>query len=120
LKRHYIILYWKLRKDFSDYIEDSMSQDTLFGSTISTGSRKSVSCASKISSTSVLSHDTKASKVSEKAKPHDFYPENFNHAFLPKPEFEEYRNNTKKEFEENQNYMGMKNSIKSQTILVLL
>jgi hypothetical protein len=61
--------------------------------------RKNVS---KISSTSVLSHDTKASKVSEKANPHDFYLKNFNHAFLPKPDFEGYRNNAKKEFEENQ------------------
>jgi hypothetical protein len=26
--------------------------------------------------------------------------------FLPKPDFEEYRNNAKKEFEENQNYIG--------------
>jgi hypothetical protein len=56
--------YWKVRKDFLDYIEDSMSQDTLIGSTISTRSRKSVSCASKISCPSVLSHDTKTSKVS--------------------------------------------------------
>jgi hypothetical protein len=88
LKRHYMTLYWKVRKDFLDYIEDSMSQDTLIGSTISTRSKKSVSCASKISSPSVLSNDTKASKVSEKANPHDFYPKNFNHEFLPKPDFE--------------------------------
>jgi hypothetical protein len=53
-----------------------------------------------------LSHDTKASKVSEKDIPHDFYPKNFNHAFLPKPDFEGYKNKTKKEFEENQNYVG--------------
>jgi hypothetical protein len=103
LKRHYMTLYWKVRKDFFDYIEYSMSHDSLIGSTISTRSRKSVSCASKISSTSVLSHDTKTSKVSEKANPHDFYPKNFNRAFLPKPDFEGYRNNAKKEFEENQN-----------------
>jgi hypothetical protein len=44
------------------------------------------------------------SKVSEKDNPHDFYPKNFNHAFLPKPDFEGYRNNAKKEFEENQKY----------------
>jgi hypothetical protein len=100
LKCHYMTFYWKLRKDFLDYIEDSMSQDSLIGSTISTRSRKSVSCASKISSTSVLSHDSKASKVSEKDNPHDFYPKNFNHAFLPKTDFERYRNNAKKEFEE--------------------
>jgi hypothetical protein len=68
--------------------------------------KKSVSYASKISSSNVLSHDTKASKVSEKANAHDFYPKNFNHAVLPKPDFEGYRNNAKKEFEENQNYVG--------------
>jgi hypothetical protein len=76
-------LNWKVRKDFLDYIEDSMSHESVIGSTISTRSRKSVSCASHISSTSVLSHDTKASKVSEKVNPHDFYPKNFNHAFYP-------------------------------------
>jgi hypothetical protein len=81
-----------------------MSHDSLIGSTISTRSMKVVSCASKISSLSVLSHDTKTSKVSEKDKPYDFYTKNFNHAFLPKPDFEGYRNNVKKEFEENQNY----------------
>jgi hypothetical protein len=98
--------YWRVNKDFFDYIEDSMSHDSLIGSTISTRSKKSVSCAIKMYSPSVLSHDTKASKVSEKDNPHEFYPKNFNHAFLPKPDFEGYRNNTKKEFEENQNYIG--------------
>jgi hypothetical protein len=83
-----------------------MSQDTLIGSTISTRFKMSVSCAGKTSPPSDLSHDTKASKVSEKANPHDFYPKNFNHAFLPKPNFEGYRKNAKKEFEENQNYVG--------------
>jgi hypothetical protein len=91
--------YWKVCKDFLDYIEYSMSHESLIESTISTRSKKSVSCASKISSPSVLSHDTKASKVTEKDNPHDFYPKNFNHAFLPKPHFEGYRNNAKKEFE---------------------
>jgi hypothetical protein len=38
--------------------------------------------------------------------PNDFYPKNFNHAFLSKLDFEGYRNNAKKEFEENQNYVG--------------
>jgi hypothetical protein len=42
----------------------------------------------------------------EKANPHDFYSKNFNHAFLPKPDFEGYSNNAKKKFEENQNYVG--------------
>jgi hypothetical protein len=106
LKRHYMTFYWKVCKDFLDYIEGSMSHDSSIGSTISTRPKKNVSYVSKISSPSVLSHDTKASKVSEKDKPHDFYPKNFNHAFLTKPEFEGYRNNAKKEFEENQNYIG--------------
>jgi hypothetical protein len=106
LKGHYMTFYWKVRKDFLDNLEDSMSQDSLIGSTINTRSKKSVSCASKISSPSVLSHDTKASKVSEKDNPHDFYPKNCNHAFLPKPDFEGYRNNSKKEYKENQNYVG--------------
>jgi hypothetical protein len=83
LKRHYMTYYWKVRKDFLDYIEDSMSHDSLIGSAISTRSKKSVSCTTKISSPSVLSHDTKTSKVSEKDTPHDFYPKNFNHTFSP-------------------------------------
>jgi hypothetical protein len=105
LKRHYMTFYWKVRKDLLDYIEDSMSHDSRIGSTLSNRSKKNVSCASKISSPSVLSHDTKVSKVSEKYNPHDFYPKSFNHAFLPKPDFEGYRNNDKREFEENQNYI---------------
>jgi hypothetical protein len=75
-----------------------MSYHSLIGSKIS--------CASKISSPSVLSHVTKISKVSDKDNPHDFYPKNFNHSFLPKPDFEGYRNNAKKEFEGNQNHVG--------------
>jgi hypothetical protein len=98
--------YWKVRKDFLHYIEDSMSHDSLIGSTSNTTSKKSVSCASNISFPSVLSHDTKTSKVSGKDSPDEFYPKKFNHAFLPKPVFEGYRNNAKKEFEENQNYLG--------------
>jgi hypothetical protein len=72
LKLHFMKFYWKVRKDFLHDIEDSMSHDSLIGSTISTSSKKSVSCASKISFPSVLSHDTKTSKVSEKDNPHDF------------------------------------------------
>jgi hypothetical protein len=106
LKRHYMTFYWSVSKNILDYIEDSMSHDSLIGSTISTRSKKSVSCAINISSPSVLSHDTKTSKVSEKDKPHDFYPKNFNLELLPKPYFEGFRNNPKKEFEENQNYIG--------------
>jgi hypothetical protein len=105
LKRHYMTFYWKVRMDFLDYIKYSMSHESFIGSTISTRSRKSVSCASKISSPSVLSHDTKTSKASEKDNPHYFYPNNFNHGFLPKPDFEGYRNNAKKEFDEHQNHV---------------
>jgi hypothetical protein len=50
-------------------------------------------------------HDIETLKVSEKDNPHNFYPKNFNHAFLLKPDFQGYRNNAKKEFEENQNYI---------------
>jgi hypothetical protein len=84
LNHHYMTFYWKVRKDFLDFIEDSMSHDSLIGSTISTRSKRSVSCASNISSPSVLSHDTKASTVSEKDNPHDCNPKNFNHAIYPK------------------------------------
>jgi hypothetical protein len=36
---------------------------------------------------------------------HDFYQKYLNHAFIPKPDFEGYRNNAKKEFETNQDYL---------------
>ena len=36
LKNHYAACYWLLRKSFLDYLEDSISQDSLIGSTIST------------------------------------------------------------------------------------
>jgi hypothetical protein len=74
LQRHYMTFYWKVRKDFLDHMEYSMSYDSLIGSTISTRSKKSVSCTSTFSFPSVLSHDTKTSKVSEKPNPHDFPP----------------------------------------------
>ena len=77
-----------LGQNFLDYLEDSMSQDSLIGSTISTRSEKSISCASKISSPSVLSQDTKTSKVSEGSNKHYYYPKYFNHALLPKQNFE--------------------------------
>jgi hypothetical protein len=61
LKHHYMTIYWKVRKDFLDYIEDSMSHDSFIGSTIRTRSNKNASCSCNISSPSVLSHDTKTS-----------------------------------------------------------
>ena len=73
-----------------------MSQDCLIVSTISTRSPKNVSCANGKSSPSILSNDTKTSKVSEKSNTHEFYPKKCSHAFLIKTDYEEYRSNTKK------------------------
>jgi hypothetical protein len=36
LKRHCMKFYWKVLKDFLDYVEDSMSHESLIGSTIIT------------------------------------------------------------------------------------
>jgi hypothetical protein len=63
---YYSACYWQLRKNILDYFEDTMSQDSLNGSTLSTSSEREISCASKISSPSVLSQDTKTSKVIKK------------------------------------------------------
>jgi hypothetical protein len=106
LKHSYNARYWQLRKAFLDYLEYSMSQDSLIGSTISTRSKKNISCASNISSPSVMSQDTKTSKMTERSNKHDFYPKNLNHAFLPKPDFEGYRNSAKEEYEEHQDYLA--------------
>jgi hypothetical protein len=105
LKNQYAACYWLLRKNFLEYLEDSMSQDSLIGSTISTRSQKNISCANKISSPSVLSQDTKTPKVSEGSNKHDNYPKNFYHALLPKQNFERFSNNYKKDCEENQGYL---------------
>jgi hypothetical protein len=78
-----------------------MSHESLIGFTISTGSQNNFSCANKVSC--LVSHDTNTSKVSEKNNPHEFYSKNFNHAILSKPDFVEYRNNARKEFDETQN-----------------
>jgi hypothetical protein len=106
LKRHYMKCYWEVRKDFLDYLDDSMSQDSLIDSTVNTISRRSVSCASNLSSVSAISVDTKTSKASSKISQHDLYPKNHNHAFMPKPDFEGYRRNAKKESEENQDSLA--------------
>jgi hypothetical protein len=92
-KRHYMTYYWKVNKDLVDYIENTMSHDYLIGFTISNISQKNVSCASKISLPSDLSHCNKTSKVSEKASSHDFYPKILNHVFLSNPDFEGHSNN---------------------------
>ena len=88
-------------------LDTSLSQDSLIGSTISTKSRrkKNTSCASKISSPSVLSHGTKSSKVSRESDVVNFYPKSLNHAFMPKPNFEECCNEIKQIYEESQNYL---------------
>jgi hypothetical protein len=52
LKEHYMASYWKMRKDFLDYLEYFETQDSLIGSTINTRSKKTVSSASEISSPS--------------------------------------------------------------------
>jgi hypothetical protein len=56
------------------------------------------------------SHDTKTSKVSKKDNSHYFYPKNFYHAFLPKPDSYRYRNNSKKKFEKSQINIGQKSN----------
>jgi hypothetical protein len=106
LKHRYIAYYWQLRKNFLDYFKDSISQVSLIEPTISTRSKNKIACASKIFSPSVMSQDTKISKVSETSYKYDFYPKNLNHAFLPKSDFEGYRNSAKKEFEEQQDYLA--------------
>jgi hypothetical protein len=65
LKRYYMTFYWKLRK----YFLHRRYHDSLIRSTISTRFKKNVSCKSKFSSPSVLSHDTKTSKVSRVSQP---------------------------------------------------
>ena len=74
-----------------------MTHDSLIGSTISNISKKSASCVSKISSPSILTENTEISKRSVKSDAHDFYPKNFDYAFLPKPDFEGYTNDVKKD-----------------------
>ena len=50
LKNHYMTHYWHIRKEFLNYLEDFLTQDSLIGSTISTRSKKNASSDSKISS----------------------------------------------------------------------
>jgi hypothetical protein len=62
LNEHDMAYYWQMKKDFLDYLKDFVTQDSLMGSTISTRSKMTVSCANKISSPSDVSEDTKVSK----------------------------------------------------------
>jgi hypothetical protein len=107
LKRHYVTHYRQLRKEFLNHLEDSMIHDFLLGSTISTVSKKDTYCVSKISSPSILTVNTEISKRSAKYNAHDFYPKNFNHTFLPNPEFENYRNDVKKRYEYYKNMLDV-------------
>jgi hypothetical protein len=88
-----------------------MTQDSLLGSTASTGSKKSGSVVSMMSSPSVKSVNTKTSKSSETTMPREtskmpeyylplnFYPKYLNYAFMAKPDFEGYRQEAKKQYE---------------------
>jgi hypothetical protein len=115
LMDYYMTFYWRMEKDFLDYLEDFMTQDSLNGSTMSTRSKKTLSCVSKISSPNDVSEDAKVSKSSNKSNVQGFYPKNLNHAFVPKPEFDGYRNDVEKMYESNLYFL----IIKFQTILVL-
>jgi hypothetical protein len=106
--------YVQLRKELLNHLEDLMTQDSLVGSTASTRSKKGGSVVSRMSSSSVKSVNTKTSKASEASKPKEtskmpenyslleFYPTNQNHAFMPKPDFEGYRQEVKKQYEGDQ------------------
>jgi hypothetical protein len=99
--------YWRIRKDFLNYLEDFTTQDSLIGPVISTTSKKHESSVSNVSSPSVLSDNTEISKTSAKSNAHDFYPKHINHAFMPKPDFGGYRNDVKKSYEDEQYPSGI-------------
>jgi hypothetical protein len=107
LKEHYMAYYRQMRKDFLDCLEDFVMQDSLIGSTTSTRSKNTVSCASKISSPSDVSEDTKVFKSSSKSNGQDFYPKHLNHAFMPKPDFDGSRNDVKKAYENDPYPLGV-------------
>ena len=102
--KDYLNQIWK---DFWNNLEDFKTQDSLIGSTISTRSKKHESIVSKVCTPSVLSDDTEISKTSAKSNAHDFYPTHLNHACMPKPDFEGYRNDIKKSYEEDQYPSGI-------------
>jgi hypothetical protein len=121
LKPHYMKCYVQLCKELLDHLEDLMTQDSLVGSTVSTRSRKQGSVVSRMSPASVKSVITQTSKASEINKPKettktseyysplDFYPTNLNHAFIPKPDFEGYRQEAKKLYEADQDSPSLLN-----------
>ena len=49
--------------------------------------------------------DTKSSKISRESNIAKFYPKNLNHAFIPKPNFEECCHEVKQKFEESRKYV---------------
>jgi hypothetical protein len=53
----------------------------------------------KTSKASKSSKLKKTSKISEYYSPLDFYPTNLKHTFMPKPDFEGYRKEAKKQYE---------------------
>jgi hypothetical protein len=128
--------YVQLRKELLDHLEDLMTQASLVGSTVCTRSKKGGSVVSRMSSPSVKSVNTKASKVSEASNPKetvrtseyysqlDFYPTNLRHTLMPKPDFEGYRQEFKKPYESDQEQyriaqtFWMKICIKCQTTQV--
>jgi hypothetical protein len=75
-----------------------MTNDSSIVSKISTTSKKDSSCVNKISLPNILKVHKSLYEIN-KSNVHDFYPKNFNHALLPKPEFESYRNEVKKRYE---------------------
>jgi hypothetical protein len=56
----------------------------------------------KNSRVSEASKPRQTSQVSEYYSPLVFFPTNFNHAFMPKPDFEVYRQEAKKQYEGDQ------------------
>jgi len=83
----------------------------MVGSTVRTRSKRGGSVVSRMSSPSVKSTNTKTSRASESSKtkenskipeyylPLDFYPKILNLDFMPKPDFEGYRQEAKKQYE---------------------
>jgi hypothetical protein len=120
LKRHYMTFYWKVRKDFLDDIEDSMSHDSLNGSTISTSSKKIVSCARKISFPSVLSHNTRHQKYQRKTTRMIFILRTSIMHFYPNLTLKDTGTIIRKNLKKIRIILVMKNSIKSQIILIPL
>jgi hypothetical protein len=83
-----------------------MPQDSFISSTINSRSRRSVSCASNLSCSSLISDDSKTSKVSSKLSQHDSHLKNDNQAIMYKSDFEGYRKNAKEEFGKNQRHLA--------------